>query len=384
MTCPQIHGNNCPQPPFDGTCGPAAKQGCAPDAKGDTTQALSEALSMLTSAVRSVDADPHRKMQALVAARANSACTYEALLQISETDLTTDMREVISLYQEAGEEIKQLQNAVDQTLGTYTSLFDAIMKIPAVNRNDQMMRFLEIFLKIAQQSRQTSTTLSVLGFRTQIEELKLAAEKIKQEGEKTYSAGILRGALSITSGAMVGGTGGFSAQKQLAAGRQTQRVDDLDAQKFAKQQEIADTRDRITTLEREGPVVPTAFELAVRRNELHTKSRELTAIQNNLNAAKSSSTAYSVSSNNWMTAGRAAEPVLSATGGMTGATFDLQASEDRSEQTQRQAAATAGEQNKTLAEKFSDSSQAVVASVLQTVRDVGLAEADAYKAAARA
>ena len=96
------------------------------------------------------------------------------------------------------------------------------------------------------------------------------------------------------------------------------------------------------------------------------------------------STQYSASSNNWMTAGRAAEPVVGSTGGLAGTTYDLQASEDRSEQTRRQAAATAGEQNKTLAEKFADSSQAVVASVLQTVRDVGLAEADAYKAAARA
>ncbi len=103
-----------------------------------------------------------------------------------------------------------------------------------------------------------------------------------------------------------------------------------------------------------------------------------------MQAASQASTQFNHSANNWMTAGRAFEPVGGAAGGMTGAMYDQQANRDRSEQTERQAAATAGEQNKTLAEKFADSSQAVVASVLQTVRDVGLAEAEAYKAAARA
>jgi hypothetical protein len=69
---------------------------------------------------------------------------------------------------------------------------------------------------------------------------------------------------------------------------------------------------------------------------------------------------------------------------MAGSSLEQQANVDRSEQTERQAAATAGEQNKNLAEKFAESSQAVVASVLQTVRDVGQAEAEALKAAARA
>jgi hypothetical protein len=64
--------------------------------------------------------------------------------------------------------------------------------------------------------------------------------------------------------------------------------------------------------------------------------------------------------------------------------YEQQANRARSEQTERQAASAAGEQNKNLAEKFDDSSQAVVASVLQTVRDVGQAEAEALKAAARA
>jgi hypothetical protein len=314
-------------------------------------------------------------MQALVAARAQSGCTYEALLQISETDLTTDMREVISLYQEAGEEIQQLQRAVDQTLGNYTSLFDEIMKIPMINRNDQMMRFLELFLQLAQQSRQTATTLSVLGFRTQIAELKLMAEKIQQEGEKTYTAGVLRGALSITSGAMVGGFGAGSAYKQVRASRHAETAERLGP----AQQEVAEARRRIAQLEQQGGQEVEA-ELAFRRADLPQQTAEL----GRLTASARLSTQYTHDANNWMTAGRAAEPVVGSTGGMAGTTYDLQASEDRSEQTRRQAAATAGEQNKTLAEKFADSAQAVVASVLQTVRDVGLAEADAYKAAARA
>ena len=377
MTFPQIHGPNNPKPPFDGASDPAENPGCVLGPHWDTTEALSETLSMLTSAVRSEDADPHRKMQALVAARAQSGCTYEALLQISETDLTTDMREVISLYQEAGEEIQQLQRAVDQTLGNYTSLFDEIMKIPAINRNDQMMRFLELFLQLAQQSRQTATTLSVLGFRTQIAELKLVAEKIQEEGEKTYSAGVLRGALSITSGAMVGGFGAGSAYKQVRASRHAETAERLGPERMNKQQEVAETQRQIAELEQQGGQ---DFQVAALRHDLETHSAAL----DRLNASARLSTQYTHDANNWMTAGRAAEPVVGSTGGMAGTTYDLQASEDRSEQTRRQAAATAGEQNKTLAEKFADSSQAVVASVLQTVRDVGLAEADAYKAAARA
>jgi hypothetical protein len=363
------------------TGGQSASSQGAQRAELDTT----EVLAILKSAIALDDADPQRTIQALASARASSASTYEALLQMSDADLTVDMRQVIRVYQAAGDQMAQLQmRYVDEALGNYTSLFDEIMKIPAFNRTDQMMRFLEIFLRIAQQSRQTATTLSVLGFQTQIAELRSQADKIKDEGNKAYDAGITRGAMSMASGAMVGGLGAGSAYKQVRGSRHAEDAANFSAQKIEKQQEIADTRERISTLERQAPFEPNALELNVRRGELHTKSGELAAIQNNLNAETQVSTQYSQSANNWMTAGRATEPVVGAVGGMAGSSLEQQANVDRSEQTERQAAATAGEQNKNLAEKFAESSQAVVASVLQTVRDVGQAEAEALKAAARA
>lgn len=363
------------------TGGQSASSKGAQRAELDTT----EVLAMLKSAIALDDADPQRKIQALASARASSASTYEALLQMSDADLTVDMREVIRVYQAAGDQMAQLQmRYVDEALGNYTSLFDEIMKIPAVNRTDQMMRFLEIFLRIAQQSRQTATTLSVLGFQTQIEELRSQAQKIRDEGDKAYAAGITRGAMSMASGAMVVGFGAGSAYQQVRGSRHAEDAANFSAQKIEKQQEIADTRERISTLERQGPLAPNNFELDMHRVELQTKSGELAAIQNNLNAQTRASTQYNQSANNWMTAGRAAEPLIGSTGGMTGSMYEQQANRDRSEQTERQAASAAGEQNKNLAEKFADSSQAVVASVLQTVRDIGQAEAEALKAAARA
>ena len=378
MTPDRINSDTRVPPPPGGQ---SASSHGAQRAELDTT----EVLAMLKSAIALDDADPQRKIQALASARASSASTYEALLQMSDADLTADMREVIRVYRAAGDQMAQLQMSfVDEALGNYTSLFDEIMKIPAFNRTDQMMRFLEIFLRIAQQSRQTATTLSVLGFQTQIAELRSQADKIKDEGNKAYDAGITRGAMSMASGAMVGGLGAGSAYKQVRGSRHAEDAANFSAQKIEKQQEIADTRERISTLERQAPFEPNALELNVRRGELHTKSGELAAIQNDLNAQTRVSTQYTQSANNWMTAGRAAEPLIGSTGGMAGSMYEQQANRARSEQTERQAASAAGEQNKNLAEKFDDSSQAVVASVLPTVRDVGQAEAEALKAAARA
>ncbi len=381
MTPVRVDRDKCTLCPPGSTGSESDSSHCAERAELDTT----EVLAMLKSAIALDDADPRRKLQTLASARACSASTYEALLQMSDADLTADMREVIRVYRAAGDQMAQLQMSfVDEALGNYTSLFDEIMKIPAVNWTDQMMRFLEIFLKFAQRLGQTGTTLSVLGFQTQIEELRSQAQKIRDEGNKNYAAGITRGAMSMASGAVVGVLGAGSAYKQVRGSRHAERVENISAQKIEKQQDIEDTRQEISRLLREGPHGPDVAQLPVRHSDLTTQRGELAQIQRDLNAQTRVSTQYTQSSNNWMTAGRAAEPLIGSTGGMAGSMYEQQANRARSEQTEHQAASAAGEHNKNLAEKSNDSSQAVVASVLQTVRDVGQAEAEALKAAARA
>ena len=112
-------------------------QSAAPQGTLGSELDATEVLAMLRSAVQLNDADPQSKMQALASARASSASTYEALLQKNDADLTADMREVIRLYQDAGDQMAQLQMSfVDEALGNYTSLYDEIMKIPAVNRTE--------------------------------------------------------------------------------------------------------------------------------------------------------------------------------------------------------------------------------------------------------
>jgi len=360
-------------------------QSAAPQGTLGSELDATEVLAMLRSAVQLDDADPQGKMQALASARASSASTYEALLQKNDADLTADMRAVIRLYQEAGDQMTQLQMSfVDEALGNYTSLYDEIMKIPAVNRTEQMMQFLEIFLRIAQQSRQTATTLSVLGFQTQIKELESQAQKIRDEGDQALSAGIARGVMSMTSGAIVGALGAGSAYKQVRASRNAQSADELGADHRAQQQRVAEARDDLARFDSKSGQADDLGMRRVKVEVLNERINVLNGIEREMQAASQASTQFNHSANNWMTAGRALEPVLGASGGIAGSSYEQEANVDRSRQTEHQAAATAGEQNKTLAEKFADSSQAVVASVLQTVRDVGLAEAEAYKAAARA
>lgn len=350
----------------------------------DTT----EVLAMLRSAVQLDDADPQGKMQALASARASSASTYEALLQKNDADLTADMREAIRLYQDVGNQMAQLQTSfVDEALGNYTSLYDEIMKIPAVNRTEQMMQFLEIFLRIAQQSRQTATTLSVLGFQTQIKELQSQAQKIRDEGAKTFDAGMARGATMMASGAAGGFAGGGAFYKQVRGTKHIQRAERLGVDYRNKEQEITKIKDDIYRLDKKSGVADDPSLLQARsakEAELEQEFGCLNEIDRSKRAADRASKQYADSANNWTNSGITFGTFGRSAEAFAGSSLDQQANRDRSEQTERQAAATAGEQNKTLAEKFADSSQAVVASVLQTVRDVGLAEAEAYKAAARA
>ena len=271
-------------------------------------------------------------------------------------------------------------------LTAYRSFFEELMAIKEVNRTDLMMEFLAAFLEIAKLMRETSTTLSTVGFQTQIAELKSVAEKIRSEGDKSYHAGMMRGGMSIASGVTVAGLGGGSGiqqmngvRKSLDAERKSHEISDLNSR-------LARNQDELAALQRNGRdhKGDDSFQ---RRTDLTASmaadDNRLPDLRRNFQELSQQSKTLETRGNNWMTASRATDAIGGATGAMSGSAYEQQANREKTDQTLHQAASTAGEQNKALAEKSAEASQSTVAALLQAARDVGQAEGEALMAASR-
>ena len=271
-------------------------------------------------------------------------------------------------------------------LTAYRSFFEELMAIKEVNRTDLMMEFLAIFLEIAKLMRETSTTLSTVGFQTQIAELKSVAEKIRSEGDKSYHAGMMRGGMSIASGVTVAGLGGGSGiqqmngvRKSLAAERKSHEISDLNSRLARDQDELAALR-RDQRDQKDPQDVARQITLG---QSIQADGASLVGHRQQFLGLSQESKTLETTVNNWMTASRATDAIGGATGAMSGSAYEQQANREKTDQTLHQAASTAGEQNKALAEKSAEASQSTVAALLQAARDVGQAEGEALMAASR-
>ncbi len=353
-----------------------------------TNESVLEAMSILRSALDSDQKDSNTQSCLLNAALENTQATYEALMKKSPEELTDDMREVIRLYQQASNLVGDVLSECAPELMDHLSLFNEIMCVPQEDRTEVMNRFVALFLEIMQSLRDNATTLSALGFKAQMSELKLMADQIKAEGYSAYCAGMVRGGLAIGGGLVAGICGGVSVRKQ---GRVTEKSPEVEHRKFElKKCERAIARkdaelENIRNSKEYAAGDPDAIDKAKNcRNEIERLESEEVELTGDLNTKSRELDKLNNSAGNWMMGGRTVDPISGALGGMIGSEFDRQASEDRAQQTEHQANATAAEQNKELGEKLFGSADNTAASVLQAYREIGQSEAEAYKAVAHA
>lgn len=265
-------------------------------------------------------------------------------------------------------------------LTAYRSFFEELMAIKEVNRTDLMMEFLAIFLEIAKLMRETSTTLSTVGFQTQIAELKSVAEKIRSEGDKSYHAGMMRGGMSIASGVTVAGLGGGSGIQQMNGARLGRTAETHNFAQRDLDGAISTGQERLRELERGGA---NHLTIQAATAQINSNTQQRANLRMGYLREVEQSKALETTANNWMTASRATDAIGGATGAMSGSAYEQQANREKTDQTLHQAASTAGEQNKALAEKSAEASQSTVAALLQAARDVGQAEGEALMAASR-
>ncbi len=352
-------------------------------------ESVNQSLSILRSAVDSDQLDPHARMILLIAARDGTAATYEALIRKSPSDLTDDMREVIRLYRQAGSMAATLQSEfAKEMMGDCQCLFDEIMAMPQTSRTEFMNRFVALFLEIMRSMRDTATTLSALGFQMQMNELRAVAASIKAEGQEAYNAGMMRGGFAIIGGAIAMGCGGVSSREQGRVSHKSQEVEDLKFKLKKTEREIARKDSELASI-RNSEEYKAGDPDAIKKynkckEEISSLECEELRLTDNLKAKSAELDQLNDSASTWMMSGRTLDPICNAVGGMSGSAYDREASQDRTDQTQHQANATAAEQNKDQGEKLFGSADNTAAGILQTYREIGQSEAEGFKAVAHA
>ncbi len=313
---------------------------------------VSKVLSLLRSAVTQTQGSLTARADALSDAlgQANRLITY---LQSTKPDALSDKaKELINLYEQGSALFNQyVKEIAAKAIEDATPLAETILQIPESNRTENMVRFLTLYYEIQNRMQEELTTLSALSLLSQVHELETVEKEIRDEAKDMRAAELSRGLSGMFGGAMQAGMGCRAA----AANRQLGKMD-AGVKNYERQARVAAD--------------------AGRSGEANTHTANAIHLHERTLDKRMVWERSTIASN-------AMPNVVAGFGAGGAADAQVNAADDRADQTKHQASATQDEKSHSGYEGLKEVLERANSSMLNVVGEYLKAKEEQYKAVAR-